>query len=115
MDSKIKKSSATVFGDAASRAKAEQEAIVSRAVSAGPAEEPAPERKQEGRYARARKAGWININVRVPQRLHAMMKLHSAATGESIADLVYRVVDKELGDDPTALADKLVSEARGGK
>lgn len=23
--------------------------------------------------------------------------------------------DKELGDDPTALADKLVSEARGGK
>ena len=109
MDSKIKKSSATVFGDAASRAKAEQEAIVSRAVSAWQAEEPAPERKQEGRYARA------NINVRVPQRLHAMMKLHSAATGESIADLVYRVVDKELGDDPTALADKLVSEARGGK
>lgn len=114
MDSKNKKSSAAVFGSAASRAKAEQEAIVSRAVGAAPAEEPAAEQKPEGRYARARKAGWISINVRVPQKLHAMMKLHSAVTGESYAELVYRAVEKELAQsDPTVLADRLVAEARG--
>lgn len=122
MDTRNKKSSAAVFGNAASRAKAEQEAIVSRAVGAGQAEEAAPEKKPDTRYAREKKAGTAIVNIRVPQRLHAMMKLHSAGTGESMSQLVCRAVEKELGDDPTALADKVVSEthklvaeARGGE